>query len=561
MGGVRGTGSAERVEQASTDDAPTLLDFGGEPAPPSVAPTLATAADALFADEVGRTRVFLVLGLVLAGVAALAVLVVGGDLLAVRLVLAGIGVCIAAVLWLLWVTRRGEGYTTARVSTVGLIVVSTAFAGVMYWGVFSPVCALIVLGIYFFSQGASLRAKTAIYLYCSVLHALFGGLVIGGVISDPGLIRAEGATTDQRIASIVIVELIYLCAFVLAHIGRRTTLDAVERLEEAVKAVAQREAVLKEAGQELERAAWIGGPGRFTDVTLGRFKLGVVIGRGAMGEVYEAIHLEDRYAAAVKLLHRNILADPEAIARFAREARAAQALASPHVVRVFEIGGADAPIPYLAMERLDGHDLAYHLRLAPRFTVAKTIELVEQVAAGLAAARTAGIVHRDLKPQNLFLHESSRSSPTWKILDFGCSKLVGHHGSLTQGQLLGTPAYMPPEQANGAGVDHRADVYSLAVIAYRALTGHPAFPGDHVLAVLGDVVARMPRRPSDLVQLPADVDAVFAIALAKEPASRFQTAEELSVALNAAVRSQLDPDLRRRAEQQLVQWPWGGRRR
>jgi serine/threonine-protein kinase len=517
-----------------------------------------TAADALYYEEVGRTRVFagIMLGLIVFVLATLPLL--GGDRIArIAVVVGGVTTGVAAV-WLLHVTRDPSRYTSGKVLSVAVVSAFAAMTGIYYFGYMSPAPMVVVLGISFFSLSRDFRATLFVYLICVVVQVAFAALILSGVATDRGLIRPPLDRTQIIIAE-AIVQFITLLAFIQARFSRRTTLDAIARLEEAVKAVAQREAILAEARQELERAAWIGGPGRFTEQTLGDFKLGIVIGRGAMGEVYQAANLKTGGPAAVKLLHRNVLADPDNIARFVREARAAQALETPHVVRVFEVATTDAPIPFLAMELLNGHDLAYHLRTERRFSIQRTLDLVDQIAEALEAARTAGVVHRDLKPQNLFLDEPVGSPSVWKILDFGMSKLADHNGTLTKGQVLGTPAFMAPEQARGGDVDHRADLYAVGAIVYRALTGHPAFTGDDLMGILTDVGSLMPRRPSSLASLPEDIDAVLAIALAKRPVDRFGTALELTAALRAASTDDLADDHRRRAAILLDRLPWGGR--
>ena len=177
--------------------------------------------------------------------------------------------------------------------------------------------------------------------------------------------------------------------------------------------------------------------------------------------------------------------------------------------------------------------------------------------AGLSVAAAKGIVHRDIKPQNLFLAEGGNGAPpTWKVLDFGVSKLADHGGTLTRGHVVGTPGYMAPEQARGQQVDHRADIYALAAIAYRALTGHPPFTGKDVPSTLYDVVYKMPRRPSALVDLPEEVDAVLAIGMAKRPEDRFADGAALADALDAALRGDLPDGLRRRAEALEAVQPW-----
>ena len=273
-----------------------------------------------------------------------------------------------------------------------------------------------------------------------------------------------------------------------------------------------------------------------------------------MGEVYEAQRVGDKAEAAVKLLHPGTLSDPTHVARFVREAETTSKLDCPHIVRVLEVGTTTGEVPFLAMERLRGNDLAHTLRRQRRLALPAAASLSEQIAAGLEAARVAGIVHRDLKPHNVFVGADG----LWKILDFGVSK-SGGSGTLTRGHVIGTPAYMAPEQARGEDVDHRADVYSLAAILYRSVTGHPAFTGKDVPTTLYDVVYRIPTQPSMLVQLPADVDRVLALGLAKASRDRFATALELATWFTAAIRDELSPEQRRRADDLTAKHPWGTR--
>jgi serine/threonine-protein kinase len=224
---------------------------------------------------------------------------------------------------------------------------------------------------------------------------------------------------------------------------------------------------------------------------------------------------------------------------------------------VLEVGTTTGEIPFLAMERLRGHDLAHQLRRQRRLQLTEAEQLANEVAAGLDAARAAGIVHRDLKPHNVFFAEDG-AVQRWKILDFGVSK-VGGSGTLTKGHVVGTPAYMAPEQARGEDVDHRADVYSLAAILYRSVTGHPAFSGKDVPTTLYDVVYRVPTQPSILAPVPGDIDRVLAIGLAKHPGDRFATAHELAAWFAAATREHLTPAQRRRADDLTDKQPWGTR--
>ena len=315
--------------------------------------------------------------------------------------------------------------------------------------------------------------------------------------------------------------------------------------------------MLAEARAELDRALKIGGPGRYSEQVVGAFRLGNLIGRGGMGEVYEAHGVADQREAAVKLLHPSTLNDPTQLERFLREAATVSRLDCPHVVRVLEVGTTPGEVPFLAMERLRGVDLAEQLRRQRRLQLPQARVFVDQVAIGLEAARVAGIVHRDLKPHNVFCAQQGRDR-CWKILDFGVSK-SGGTGTLTKGHVVGTPEYMAPEQARGEDVDHRADVYALAAILYRAVTGHTPFTGKDVPSTLYEVCYRIPTQPSHHAQLPPDVDRVLAVGLAKEPAQRFATALELAQAFARAVDQGLARDERRHADDLIERFPWGSR--
>jgi serine/threonine-protein kinase len=276
-----------------------------------------------------------------------------------------------------------------------------------------------------------------------------------------------------------------------------------------------------------------------------------------MGDVYVATHVETGARAAVKLLTRDSARDPDSVRRFLREARIAASIDVPNVVRVLEVGSDDAPVPFIAMEMLEGRDLASILRKERRLAPAELLAMLEQVGRGLDAAHAAGIVHRDLKPQNLFRADLGDGSTVWKILDFGVSRLVDVDSSLTRGQAIGTPSYMSPEQARGLDVDRRADIFALGVLAYRALTGRPPFAGSEVPQILYRVVYGMPPRPSEVVGVPGSVDDVLAIALAKRPDDRFATAGELVAALAAALEGASWPELRDRARRLTTRLPWG----
>ena len=520
--------------------------------------TLVTAADALHIQEIERMRTFARLLMLFAALVLVVLPLTGGDPVARWIVVAGIAPVVAIGAWLLRQLRRDEGYTVERAMVFGLSCVVGGYCTVYYFGTFSPAPAVIVYGLFFWATGQSFRGTFAIYLSCALVHAVLGLGILGGVLADRGLVRAEGVPVVDQLVVVILVEAAFFATFLMARATRRATLVAIERHDAAVRALAQRDALLKEARQDLERALHAGGVGRFTDETLGSFRLGTVLGRGGMGEVYEAVHTESKDPAAVKVLHATHLADPEAVRRFLREAKIAASLRVPNVVRVLEIGGLESPVPYIAMERLHGDDLAELLRADRRLPMRKVLNLLRQVGRGLDAARLAGIVHRDIKPRNLFLADGGTKEPTWKILDFGVSKLAADQGAtLTRELVIGTPSYMAPEQAAGRPVDHRADLHALAVITYRAITGRPAFTGDAVPEILYKVVHAMPPRPSAVARIPFELDLVLAVGLAKDPAARFQTGQELYEAFEGALRGEVDDALSRRADAVIGKHPWG----
>jgi serine/threonine-protein kinase len=229
-------------------------------------------------------------------------------------------------------------------------------------------------------------------------------------------------------------------------------------------------------------------------------------------------------------------------------------LDAPEVVRLLDYGEFADGAPFLVMEKLDGRDLASVLRERRRLSGPAVTRLIREVGRGLAVAWDLGIVHRDIKPQNLFRHEGETA--TWKILDFGVSKLATTHGTLTQGHVVGTPGYMAPEQARGEDVDYTADLYALAVIAYRSLTGRPAFSGKDVPTTMYEVVYGMPGRPSDMADLDPDIDLALAVGMAKSPADRFASPEALASAIEKALVGELPERIRIRGAKLLGVNPW-----
>jgi serine/threonine-protein kinase len=533
----------------ATIDTKTIDPKRAVTAPPTgSSTTVGSPLEALERDEMLRTRRFCAIAAVIACVGAAAALVLPGDPTATWLMLAAVVVALGAIAFLLHRTRNPLEFNRPSTILGWFVPAVCVTSAIPYFGVFSPAAVVLVLGIYFTGLGKNTRLAFAVYAVCAGAQLVVATLVITGAARDTGLVQIVPLALRDQIIVQALVQFVLLATLVTARMSRRTALLAVGELERAVRVAAHREALLLEAREELERALR-SGRGRFTGQTISGYELGTVIGRGAMGEVYEATH-PTHGKVAIKLLSQASLNNPNHVLRFLRELRTAATIDSPHVVKVMEVG--EAPVPYLVMERLEGHTLGEMLRnqraLAPR----DVIELVTQIGAGITAAAAAGIVHRDLKPQNLFAH-----GDVWKILDFGVARAIDAGDTLTAGHVVGTPSYMAPEQASGGTVDHCTDLYALAAIAYRALTGHPPHAGGELAETLYRVVHARPRRPSELSpSLHADVDRVLAIGLAKRPGERFAAASELAGALAEAIDGRLSAVLRSRGDALVRNGAW-----
>jgi serine/threonine-protein kinase len=266
-----------------------------------------------------------------------------------------------------------------------------------------------------------------------------------------------------------------------------------------------------------------------------RYRLVRELGRGGMGAVWEAVDERLGRRVAVKLMIQRLARDDKALRRFEREAKAVASLRSPHIVQLLDFG-IDR-VPYMVLELLEGCELKERLLEVERLPLVAVARVVAQAAKALSTAHAAGIVHRDLKPANIFLVEDGDDEYV-KVFDFGTAKaLTGFKDArtlTTLGSILGTPHYMAPEQLSGDDdTDHRADIWSLGVVSYHALTGVHPFPGE-IGEVIQGIVFSGHTPPSALdPDLPAALDTFFETALAKKPDARFASARALADALAA----------------------------
>jgi WD40 repeat protein/predicted Ser/Thr protein kinase len=280
------------------------------------------------------------------------------------------------------------------------------------------------------------------------------------------------------------------------------------------------------------------------------------LGRGGMGVVYEARQKSLNRVVALKVIRDSVLAGPEEVRRFHREAEVAAGLQHPHIVQIYEVGRWEG-YSYLALECLAGGTLARRLAGNPQ-EPRRAAELVATLARAMHHAHEHGVVHRDLKPANVLLTEDGAP----KITDFGLAKrLDTASGDTKSGDVLGTPSYMAPEQAAGknSAVDARTDVYALGAVLYEMLTGRPPFKGANVLATLSQAIARDPLAPSRLQPgIPRDLDTVCLKCLHKEPARRYQTAAALAEDLDRFLGG--SPVLARPTPAWERAWKWAKRR-
>ncbi|MGH7655851.1 MAG: serine/threonine-protein kinase [Gemmatimonadaceae bacterium] len=263
------------------------------------------------------------------------------------------------------------------------------------------------------------------------------------------------------------------------------------------------------------------------------------LGEGGMGQVYLAEHLRMKRKSAVKVMHQAMTSDADAIGRFHREASNACQIDHPNVAAVYDFGESGDGVIYLAMEYVEGSSLAKLIADQGSLTVARTAEIIRQVADGLDAAHRLGIVHRDLKPDNILVGTHHDGRDRVKIVDFGISKAARREGqSVTQsGQIIGTPDYMSPEQISGEIAARESDIYSLGIVAFNALTGQLPFKATNQQSAMLLRLTEPPQRLAAVrpeIVWPRGLQAVLDTALAIDAAGRYASASTFATAFAAA---------------------------
>ncbi len=251
----------------------------------------------------------------------------------------------------------------------------------------------------------------------------------------------------------------------------------------------------------------------------GRYLVQAKLARGGMATVYEALDVRLDRIVALKVMHRHLADDPDFVARFQREARSAARLAHPHVVGVFDQGAADGLV-YLAMEYVPGRTLRDIMREFGPLTPEQALVMLDPILEGLAAAHAAGFVHRDIKPENVLVSDDGRV----KVADFGLARAVAtSNSSATQGVLIGTVAYLSPEQVERGEADERSDIYAAGILLFEMVTGQVPHAGDSPLAIAYQHVNQdVPTPSSILAGIPADVDALVITSTRRNAGQRYQ---------------------------------------
>ncbi len=282
----------------------------------------------------------------------------------------------------------------------------------------------------------------------------------------------------------------------------------------------------------------------------GKYRIDRLIGRGGMGSVFAATHVELDQAVAIKLLLPELANDEQLVARFVREAKAAAKISGDHVARVLDVSRLEDATPYIVLELLHGIDLSEYLEKQGPLPIELAVDCVIHACHALAQAHAAGVVHRDVKPSNLFMTTLDSGAPRIKVLDFGISKLASSEPdspSVTRTrEVFGSPLYMSPEQIRSSrDVDGRGDLWALGIVLFELLTGRTPFEAESTMAVAGAILHQAPHLLRSLrPDAPAEIESIIACCLEKDASKRPQTAGELAVLLRpfASAAGQLVAD-------------------
>lgn len=428
--------------------------------------------------------------------------------------------------------------------------IHSAFASVLVLALFSG-------GVFRATQRASWVDRRGLVLAAVLAsHTLLFALILAGVVPDQGnvAVRQAGAPAWEPVVHHLLLLGIYAGAFAAGNVVDRAQQRLADRARAATLEAARRDALLTLARADLDRALAEGDEGVFTGQRVGPWDVGRLLGRGGMGEVYEARHAESGARAALKLIRGDRVGDPVFLRLFERETAALRRVASPYVARVLDVGGLDAELPYIAMEYIEGRSLADILRERDRLSPDELRALVRDGGRGLEDVHAAGVVHGDLKPRNVF---RATADARWKLADFGGARFAEAGADESQRLIVGTAAYMSPEQAAGEPIDARSDLFSWCLVLYRAIVGRPAFTWTDPAEAARGLESTGPPDPRASVAISEDLMLALRLGLARRPSDRFAGARETADAFAQALDDRLDERFRRRARDLLRREPWG----
>jgi len=471
--------------------------------------------------------------------------------------------CMAGIVAAAWLqrflaARRPLASTYWLWAVVGVLSIGPAHS----LGLHSGFAAVMVLWL--FSGGIFRAARQAGWLERRGLvlmgiltaHTALFVLILVGIVPDKSNVAVMQAGLTP--AKIVVMHTLLMACYAAAFFAGRAVDQRHEaltlRVEDAVRSAARQEALLVTARSQLDLAlAGLGGI--FSGLQIDRYQVGRLLGRGGMGEVYEASQTDTGRRVALKFIRVDRASQPQVLEMFLKEGRTLNLVRSPYVARVLEVAGMERDLPYVALDYIEGRTLAEILREREQLGVTEVRDMVRHVGRGLQDVHEAGILHRDIKPTNVILDESTDPA-RWKLVDFGIAKLLAPDAAATGPLVMGTPAYMSPEHALGERIDARSDVYSLSLVVYRALAGRPAFTGNNPVEVARAALSKGPPNPASWVDLPLDVVLALRIGLAARPEDRFASALELAEVFDEACEGRLGSERRRRGMELLRRHPW-----
>ncbi|MEM9189428.1 MAG: serine/threonine-protein kinase [Myxococcota bacterium] len=449
--------------------------------------------------------------------------------------------CIAGILLLVWIStslvRKGGEAPYWPWVIIAALSVGPAYCLGLHSAVTAVVAVLVVSGGVFASgseRGAGRRRVVLLSLLAT--YTGFFLLMAADTIPDQGNVPVFDSVAPRWEAAAIHALLMatFGAAYLAGQLIERRYEALTARAESAGREAAEQELLLAEAREELETLAQVGGI--FTGLRVGRFDVGALLGRGGMGEVYEARTESER--VALKVVRGDRVAEPRALRMLIEEAEALRRVESPFVARIVEVADLEADLPFIAMEFIEGDSLEAMLRNQERLDMNAARHLIRDIAKGLADVHAANVLHCDIKPYNV-VHTGEQ----WKLVDFGVARRPD--GTvLDRSSRAGTPGYMAPEHGLGEGVDERSDLYSLSVVAYRALTGRPPYAGTDPATVARKALEEGPPDPRQWMRLHEDVLLALRLGMAGNPDERYQTADALAAAFEQAFEGRLSNDLR-----------------